>query len=118
MFVTHDQEEALVLSDRIAVMRAGQIEQIGEAEVLYERPRTRFVGQFLGSCNLIEGKVTRGGERQPAGRDAAGRADARRRRRTSGRARSATRSRWRSGPEKVRVLQAPGDGANETRGAS
>jgi spermidine/putrescine transport system ATP-binding protein len=57
VFVTHDQEEALVLSDRIAVMRAGVIEQVGPAEVLYERPRTRFVGQFLGSCNVIEGTV-------------------------------------------------------------
>jgi len=55
--VTHDQDEALVMSDRIAVMNAGRIEQIGEAEELYERPRTRFVAQFLGSCNLIEGGV-------------------------------------------------------------
>jgi spermidine/putrescine transport system ATP-binding protein len=54
VFVTHDQEEALVLSDRIAVMRAGKIEQLGEAEELYERPRNRFVSQFLGTCNLIE----------------------------------------------------------------
>ena len=60
IFVTHDQEEALVLSDRIAVMRAGRIEQLGEAEALYERPRNRFVSQFLGSCNLLEGEV--GGE--------------------------------------------------------
>ncbi len=58
IFVTHDQEEALVLSDRIAVMKNGLVEQIGLAEVLYERPRTRFVGQFLGSCNLIEGRVS------------------------------------------------------------
>ena len=57
IFVTHDQEEALVLSDRIAVMRAGRIEQLGEAEALYERPRNRFVSQFLGSCNLIEGEI-------------------------------------------------------------
>jgi spermidine/putrescine transport system ATP-binding protein len=57
VFVTHDQEEALVMSDRIAVMRAGKIEQLGEAHALYERPRNRFVGQFLGSCNLIEGEV-------------------------------------------------------------
>ncbi|MFN7943589.1 MAG: ABC transporter ATP-binding protein [Thermoanaerobaculia bacterium] len=62
VFVTHDQEEALVMSDRIAVMRAGKIEQLGEAEALYENPRTRFVGQFLGSCNLIEGEVI-GGDR-------------------------------------------------------
>jgi spermidine/putrescine transport system ATP-binding protein len=58
LFVTHDQEEALVMSDRIAVLREGRIEQMGEAEDLYERPRTRFVSQFLGSCNLVEGRVT------------------------------------------------------------
>ncbi|MGH9464016.1 MAG: ABC transporter ATP-binding protein [Thermoanaerobaculia bacterium] len=57
VFVTHDQEEALVLSDRIALMRGGQIEQIGEAEAIYEQPRNRFVAQFLGSCNLIDGEV-------------------------------------------------------------
>ncbi len=57
VFVTHDQEEALVLSNRIALMRMGQIEQIGEAEAIYEHPRNRFVAQFLGSCNLIEGEV-------------------------------------------------------------
>jgi spermidine/putrescine transport system ATP-binding protein len=57
VFVTHDQEEALVLSDRIAVMRAGRIEQMGGAEELYERPRKRFVAQFLGSCNLLEATV-------------------------------------------------------------
>ncbi|MFN7964045.1 MAG: ABC transporter ATP-binding protein [Thermoanaerobaculia bacterium] len=56
IFVTHDQEEALVMSDRIALMRAGQIEQIGDAEEIYERPRNRFVSQFLGSCNLIEAR--------------------------------------------------------------
>jgi spermidine/putrescine transport system ATP-binding protein len=54
VYVTHDQEEALVLSDRLAVMRAGKIEQLGEIEAVYERPQTRFVAQFLGSCNLIE----------------------------------------------------------------
>ncbi|HSN93349.1 MAG TPA: ABC transporter ATP-binding protein [Anaeromyxobacteraceae bacterium] len=59
VFVTHDQEEALVMSDRIAVMRAGRIEQMGEVHRLYERPRNRFVGQFLGSVNLVEGKVER-----------------------------------------------------------
>ncbi len=64
IFVTHDQEEALVLSDRIAVMRAGRIEQLGDAEALYERPRSRFVSQFLGSCNLLDGEVSgeEGGE--------------------------------------------------------
>lgn len=62
IYVTHDQEEALVMSDRIAVMRAGRIEQMGDAEALYERPRNRFVGQFLGSVNLIDATVkTRNG---------------------------------------------------------
>jgi spermidine/putrescine transport system ATP-binding protein len=54
IYVTHDQEEALALSDRIAVMREGKLEQIGEAEAVYNRPRTRFASQFLGSCSLIE----------------------------------------------------------------
>ncbi|PYE56580.1 ABC transporter ATP-binding protein [Deinococcus yavapaiensis] len=57
VFVTHDQEEALVMSDRIAVMNAGRIEQIGRAEDLYERPRTAFVANFLGTSNLVEGRV-------------------------------------------------------------
>ncbi len=57
IFVTHDQEEALAMSDRIAVMNAGRIEQLGEARDLYERPRNRFVAQFLGTCNLLPGTV-------------------------------------------------------------
>ncbi len=64
VYVTHDQGEALVMSDRIAVMRAGRIEQMGRAGEIYQRPRTRFVAQFLGSCNLIEATVSR----QPDGR--------------------------------------------------
>lgn len=62
IYVTHDQEEALVMSDRIAVMRDGKIEQMGDAEALYEHPRTRFTGQFLGSCSLIEATVKRRGD--------------------------------------------------------
>ena len=57
ILVTHDQEEALALSDRIAVLNAGHIEQIGAGRELYERPRTRFVAQFLGTCNLLPGTV-------------------------------------------------------------
>jgi len=57
IYVTHDQEEALTMSDRIAVMNAGRIEQLGAPQELYERPRTRFVAQFLGTCNLLEGQV-------------------------------------------------------------
>ena len=57
IFVTHDQEEALAMSDRIAVMNTGRIEQLGDARDLYERPRNRFVAQFLGTCNLLPGTV-------------------------------------------------------------
>ena len=57
VFVTHDQEEALVMSDRIAVMNRGRVEQLGRAEDLYERPRTAFVANFLGSSNLIPGTI-------------------------------------------------------------
>lgn len=55
--VTHDQDEALVMSDRIAVMNAGAVAQLGDAQSLYERPRTRFVAQFLGACNLLPATV-------------------------------------------------------------
>jgi len=53
VYVTHDQEEALVMSDRIAVMRAGRIEQLDYPEAIYERPASSFVAQFLGTSNLI-----------------------------------------------------------------
>ena len=54
IFVTHDQEEALTMADRIVVMNHGRIEQVGSAEDVYERPRTAFVARFVGSTNLIE----------------------------------------------------------------
>jgi spermidine/putrescine transport system ATP-binding protein len=57
VYVTHDQEEAMTMSDRIAVMRAGKVEQLGTAEDLYERPATEFVAGFLGVSNLLEGRV-------------------------------------------------------------
>src|SRR5262249_40103950 len=53
VFVTHDQEEALTMSDRIAVMRGGQVEQAGAPRELYEQPETLFVADFLGVSNLI-----------------------------------------------------------------
>ena len=55
IYVTHDQEEALVMSDRIAVMRAGRIVQIGSGADLYERPVDTFVARFLGESNLLRG---------------------------------------------------------------
>ena len=58
VYVTHDQEEAMTMSDRIAVMRAGRIEQLGAPEDLYERPETEFVAGFLGVSNLLDGRVT------------------------------------------------------------
>lgn len=61
VFVTHDQEEALTLSDRVAVFNEGRIEQIGSPEQLYDRPRSRFVARFIGESNLIDGKIARGG---------------------------------------------------------
>ena len=57
IYVTHDQEEAMTMSNRIAVMRAGKIEQLGDPESLYERPKTAFVAGFLGVSNLLEGQV-------------------------------------------------------------
>ena len=57
IYVTHDQEEAMTMSDRIAVMNRGRYEQLGEPEVLYERPTTRFVAGFLGVSNLLPGAV-------------------------------------------------------------
>jgi spermidine/putrescine ABC transporter ATP-binding subunit len=57
VFVTHDQEEALTLSDRIGVMEHGEIVQIGTPTEIYERPRSRFVSDFIGVSNILEGKV-------------------------------------------------------------
>jgi len=64
IYVTHDQEEAMTMSDRIAVMNRGRYEQLGDPESLYERPKTRFVAGFLGVSNLLAGLVVeRGGDR-------------------------------------------------------
>ena len=57
LYVTHDQEEALAISDRIAVMRAGRVEQIATPRAIYEQPETPFVASFVGTTNLIEGVV-------------------------------------------------------------
>jgi iron(III) transport system ATP-binding protein len=64
VYVTHDQEEALSLSDRVAVMKDGRVLQVGPPKELYERPRTRFVADFVGTNNLVAGEVReRQGER-------------------------------------------------------
>lgn len=57
IYVTHDQEEALVLSDRIAVMRDGRIDQFDTPQELFERPRTPFVADFLGAANFLPGRL-------------------------------------------------------------
>jgi spermidine/putrescine transport system ATP-binding protein len=57
IYITHDQEEALTMSDRIAVMRDGRFEQIGSALEVYDRPRTGFVARFVGNANVLEGRV-------------------------------------------------------------
>ncbi len=121
LYVTHDQAEAMVISDRAAVIRNGRVEQIGAPHELFERPRTRFVAEFIGKTNLIDavadgaGSVARGrlrlrvaadglipggagGGVDPATRDRArpaGRgADARARARTRSRAPSCGRATW------------------------
>jgi ABC-type Fe3+/spermidine/putrescine transport system ATPase subunit len=57
LYVTHDQEEALAISDRVIVMNVGRIEQVGTPQDIYNRPKTRFVADFVGSANLVEGKI-------------------------------------------------------------
>src|SRR5216110_1748207 len=58
VYVTHDQTEALALSRRIAVMNRGSVEQMDEPSNIYNFPRTRFVADFIGHCNLLDGSVT------------------------------------------------------------
>lgn len=59
IYVTHDQEEALTMSDRIAVMRDGRIEQVGSPRELYERPANEFVASFIGESNFLDGRLAR-----------------------------------------------------------
>jgi spermidine/putrescine transport system ATP-binding protein len=59
VYVTHDQGEALTMSDRVAVMNGGRIEQLGTPKAIYERPATRFTAGFIGTSNIIEGTVER-----------------------------------------------------------
>ena len=61
IFVTHDQEEALTLSDRVAILDRGRIVQTGKPAEIYERPRTRFAAQFLGDATFFDGRAAPGG---------------------------------------------------------
>ena len=60
VFVTHDQEEAMVMSDRIALLRSGQLEQVATPREIYSRPATAYVAQFIGHTNLLRGEVRSG----------------------------------------------------------
>jgi spermidine/putrescine transport system ATP-binding protein len=63
VYVTHDQEEAMTMSDRIAVMSAGRVEQLGTPREIYFHPTTRFVADFIGTANLLPATLVRAGER-------------------------------------------------------
>ena len=67
VYVTHDQEEALTMSDSIAVMNQGELQQIGNAEDVYERPANSFVAEFIGISNLLDATAERDGVRLPSG---------------------------------------------------
>ena len=58
VFVTHDQEEAMVMSDRIALLRSGELEQVATPREIYSRPATAYVAQFIGHTNLLKGDVS------------------------------------------------------------
>ena len=102
MFVTHDQGEALTMSDRIAVMSRGRVEQIGTPEEIYDRPASIFVAGFIGSANLLPGRGQRRSDAVgPQGRPGDGRDD---RRRVGGRHRARRR---RHGDAAARAHDAP-----------
>src|SRR5918911_1675494 len=63
LYVTHDQEEALAMSDRIAVMNAGRVQQVADPEEVYERPATTFVAGFIGVSNLMPGVIRKSGQK-------------------------------------------------------
>ncbi len=109
LYVTHDQEEALVMSDRIAIFSAGRIEQLGSGEDLYDRPASLFVADFIGESNILRGRyqvdgaeggwMTHGDVRWRVGRAAAERAS------LADGAAAALVVR----PERVRIVDAAGD---------
>jgi iron(III) transport system ATP-binding protein len=60
IFVTHDQDEAMQMSDRILIINQGQIQQIGTPETIYQQPTNKFVATFIGQCNLLDGVISKG----------------------------------------------------------
>lgn len=62
VFVTHDQDEAMTMSDRIAVMSRGEVQQIGTPQEIYDTPRNRFVADFIGDVNLLSGRIEQGAD--------------------------------------------------------
>ena len=120
LYVTHDQEEALVMSDRIAIFSAGRIEQLGGGEDLYDRPASLFVADFIGESNIFRGRfepsdggggwLARGSWRWAVGRAAAERAGLK----------AATAAALVVRPERVRIVEAAVDapaGANGVEAA-
>jgi spermidine/putrescine transport system ATP-binding protein len=112
IFVTHDQEEAMTMSDRIAVMRHGRIEQLGAPEELYERPATDFVAGFLGVSNLLDADVAGRDDRYVSLRIADGTVL----RAPAGMVDGASRVRLGVRPEKLHVLAVGDDHAEATEG--
>jgi ABC-type Fe3+/spermidine/putrescine transport system ATPase subunit len=110
IYVTHDQEEALSLSDRVAVMRDGHVLQVGPPKELYERPRTRFVADFVGTNNLVPGEVQGAGDGELLVRTALGPLRAVAHGAVSGRCVLAVR------PENVALGGAPGGEGNRVAG--
>jgi spermidine/putrescine transport system ATP-binding protein len=110
IYVTHDQDEAMTMSDRICVMNRGKLEQLGTPEELYERPGTRFVAGFLGASNLLPGTVEPGSDAYGVVRLGDATAVSVPRSQLEGRTRVDVGVR----PEKIRLL---GAGADEPRAA-
>ena len=107
VYVTHDQEEALTMSDRIAVMNRGRVEQVGDPEEVYDRPATTFVAGFIGVSNLMPATVS------GAGRGAARQRARRRRRHRTAAPRATAATRW-CGPRSCGSRRSPASGAAQT----
>ena len=101
IMVTHDQQEAMTMADRLVVMRDGRVQQIGRQEDLYERPDTPFVARFIGNSNLVTGALTEGERLRCAGG-----ANIRLARGYAGRGEATLALR----PERIRLTATPGDG--------